>query len=208
MTNKFRVTNKKDGSVTYHVEGNEQFVENMSVKVLDKISNYPIMHFETKKRDDYLTDKQKNNDTNFVKTNISKLSKHENKSTDNNRKYVKELVKPSGEVVHQESDDVTIGDAFKSDLENFSKELEQPQDTSFYHTGVKDKDGVKHYRCRYKCQYCDNVGNHYIPTLVDNVQCHNCDKDLPVESVESITGEEKDLNANWYVAGSYVPRVN
>ena len=177
MTNKFRVTNKKDGTVTYHVEGEATFIKSIAPHILKLLKpdeqQYKAMQIP-----------KSFNPTKLDQANTQKVE-------DKERKYVRELVKPNGEVVHQESDDVTIG-----------------EDTSFYHTGVKDKDGVKHYRCRYKCQYCDNVGNHYIPSLIDNVQCHNCDKDLPVESVESITGEEKDLNANWYVAGSYVPRVN
>ncbi|MGW7919219.1 hypothetical protein ACWEXK_12415 [Staphylococcus xylosus] len=194
MTNKFRVTNKKDGTVTYHVEGEATFIKSIAPHILKLLKPDEQQHKAMQIPKSF-------NPTKLDQANTQKVE-------DKERKYVRELVKPNGEVVHQESDDVTIGDAFRGDLEKFSKELQQPQDTSFYHTGVKDKDGVKHYRCRYKCQYCDNVGNHYIPSLIDNVQCHNCDKDLPVESVESITGEEKDLNANWYVAGSYVPRVN
>ena len=41
------------------------------------------------------------------------------------------------------------------------------------------------------CHSCSNVGNHYIPHLIDNVQCHNCSADLSVKSVADMTGYKK-----------------
>jgi len=35
MTNKFRITKKKDGTVSYHMEGSSDFINSISDKILN-----------------------------------------------------------------------------------------------------------------------------------------------------------------------------
>ncbi|MCA0754855.1 hypothetical protein KP806_07315 [Paenibacillus sp. N4] len=46
----------------------------------------------------------------------------------------------------------------------------------WYDSGIKDKDGVPHYRLRYWCQNdkCRNQGNQYVKLEDIEVECHNC----------------------------------
>ncbi|WP_160045689.1 hypothetical protein [Paenibacillus sp. USDA918EY] len=51
-----------------------------------------------------------------------------------------------------------------------------------FKTGVKYKEGVPHYRCRYWCKNpdCKNKGNQYIAENETSVECHNCGQKLKV----------------------------
>jgi hypothetical protein len=85
---------------------------------------------------------------------------------------------------------------------------EEPKDgTPTHHkTGYKVKDGVKHYKCRYRCTKCGNAGNHYIPDGVKQVDCHECQTTLDVKKATPGTqGIQPDKFLNWFVAGSQLP---
>jgi hypothetical protein len=60
----------------------------------------------------------------------------------------------------------------------------QPTDSvpDHYKTGIKYKEGVPHYRCRYWCKNpdCKHKGNHYITEDETKVSCHECGEELKV----------------------------
>ncbi|MCY8890410.1 hypothetical protein P8918_12600 [Bacillus spizizenii] len=75
-----------------------------------------------------------------------------------------------------------------------------------YKTGYKIKDGVKHYKCRYRCTKCRNAGNHYIPEGVEQVDCHECQTSLMVKkATPGAQGIQPDKFMNWFVAGNQLP---
>lgn len=108
-------------------------------------------------------------------------------------------------IVHKESDGFTIAD--KIDLESLGIKKHHPQPPEYFQTGVKDKDGIPHYRCRYMCTSCGTISNHYIPEGANSVNCHECNEEMEVLSVKEETGHETDKFANWYVAGHFQPRI-
>lgn len=197
MTNKFRITKKKDGTVSYHMEGSSDFINGISDKILNskKASKTDLMKSYTPSQ------QHKPTDHHILNMPVTIKPKPPKKQIP--------LVKPEGETVYSESEPNTMAEALKKlDIKKENDDRpEQPEDTSYYYTGIKEKDGKKLYRCRYMCHSCSNVGNHYIPHLIDNVKCHNCSADLSVRSVADMTGYKKDLNANWYVAGQYLPKT-
>lgn len=73
-------------------------------------------------------------------------------------------------------------------------------------TGIKYKNGVAHYRCRYWCKnhVCRNKGNHYILPETETVKCHNCESELEVR--EAILGGtlQKDDWGNFFIADHLV----
>ncbi|MFL0365364.1 hypothetical protein ACH0BF_20360 [Pseudobacillus sp. 179-B 2D1 NHS] len=89
------------------------------------------------------------------------------------------------------------------------KPLEKSTDTSMeepehWRTGIKiDEDGTKRYKCRYWCS-CGNKGNHYVPLDAEYTYCHECDKDIPVETAtfeidkDGIPG--RDEYGNFFIA--------
>ncbi|MFF1538348.1 hypothetical protein [[Kitasatospora] papulosa] len=100
-----------------------------------------------------------------------------------------------------------LAEAYKNmdsgSLEVISKSTEtneQPEDYKV--TGIKFKEGVAHYRCRYWCKNpeCRNKGNHYILPDTHTVDCHNCGTELEVR--EAIHGEpmSRDSWGNFFIA--------
>lgn len=100
-----------------------------------------------------------------------------------------------------------LAEAYKNidpgDIEAISKAAEtneQPEDYKV--TGIKQKDGMAHYRCRYWCKNpeCRNKGNHYILPDTKTVDCHNCGTELEVR--EAVHGEpmNRDSWGNFFIA--------
>ena len=132
------------------------------------------------------------------------------KSTNEQQNKRTEYVKPEGEVVHNESDGFTISDsgifdkaALKAVVEKKDSDEVTP---SFYKTGIKETARGKKYRASYLCPECGDLGKHYIPDWVEDINCYNCDFRMKVKSVESIMGQNKDAFNNWYVAGKFLPK--
>lgn len=69
-------------------------------------------------------------------------------------------------------------------------------------TGIKYKDGVAHYKCRYWCKNheCRNKGNLYIVPGTKTVDCHNCGREHEVR--EAVHGEplQQDTWGNFFIA--------
>jgi hypothetical protein len=70
-----------------------------------------------------------------------------------------------------------------------------------YNTGIKYKNGVPHYRCRYWCKNpdCRNKGNHYITEGETKVSCHECGEELKVRPAAE--GKlQRDEWGNFFIA--------
>lgn len=103
---------------------------------------------------------------------------------------------------HKESEGFTIAD--KVDLSKLK--IEQQEEPDFWKTGIKEKNGEPHYRCRYLCPSCGTVSNHYILKDTDTVNCHECDEEMEVVPMDTAIGKETDSHGNWYIAGHYQVR--
>src|SRR5699024_12601331 len=64
-------------------------------------------------------------------------------------------------------------------LKMFYEYLGRHNDKSHYHTGVKESDGIKKYKCRYFCE-CGNERNQYIELGTEEINCHSCDSIIDV----------------------------
>lgn len=89
-------------------------------------------------------------------------------------------------------------------ISNATETNEQLEDWKL--TGIKHKNGVPHFRCRYWCKNpeCRNKGNHYILPETETVKCHNCESELEVR--EAILGEtlQRDAWGNFFIADHLV----
>lgn len=200
MTNKLRVIRKQDGTETFHFEGTQEFIESMAAQLL-------------KEKTQAIGKPKEETPLNVTvnKQLTSEKKTQEKVQPKTQQKLIRPLVNAAGEKQNDEEGQ-SMADIFKEYIEKETKQEEktpeQPVDTSYFHTGVKEKEGTKTYRCRYRCHKCGTVSNHYIPHLVDHVSCHTCNADLEVKSVKEMTGYKKDLKANWYVAGTFLPMIN
>jgi hypothetical protein len=79
----------------------------------------------------------------------------------------------------------------------------QPTDSvpDHYKTGIKYKDGVPHYRCRYWCKNpdCKHKGNHYITEDETKVSCHECGEELKVRPAAESKLQRDDWG-NFFIA--------
>lgn len=78
---------------------------------------------------------------------------------------------------------------------------------------VGEEDGVKRYRCHYKCPKCKSEGNRYITSEFDTpkVDCHQCGHKMDVFPVTDKNDNYKNIKDdfdNWYVAGDMRPCIN
>lgn len=71
-----------------------------------------------------------------------------------------------------------------------------------YKTGIKYKEGVPHYRCRYYCKNprCGIRSQHYIRKDIVSIRCHGCGTGLTVR--EAVPGKplERDEWGNFFIA--------
>lgn len=80
----------------------------------------------------------------------------------------------------------------------------------WYHTGIKLKDGVPHYRTRYWCQNdaCLKQSNQYIPLDTETVECHDCGTEMKVRPaigiVQSDGIPERDRFGNFFRADTQI----
>ena len=72
---------------------------------------------------------------------------------------------------------------------------------AYWDTGIKDKDGVNHYKCHYWCE-CGHKGKRYIALEAEFVACHECGYHLDVEPVGK--PGKRDRFGNYFVARSAV----
>ncbi|WP_010278857.1 hypothetical protein [Paenibacillus senegalensis] len=82
-----------------------------------------------------------------------------------------------------------MAEAMQEAVEKVANEEPKPD---WYETGIKYKNGVPHYRCKYWCknENCKNKGNHYIPLDAETINCHNCGQSLKVRLA---TGNFQDV---------------
>ncbi|RGL38984.1 hypothetical protein DXC69_02900 [Paenibacillus polymyxa] len=85
-----------------------------------------------------------------------------------------------------------------------SNEIERESSSlpEWYKTGIKYKDGVPLYRCRYYCQNpeCRDKGKHYIKEDVTEVSCRNCGEQLGVRPAGTNYPLERDEWGNFFIA--------
>lgn len=142
----------------------------------------------------------------------------DNHKSDDRQLKRTEYVRDEGEVVHSESNGFTIGDfdLLKAQYESAAPEPEPEAPAAeemhtdkvpdFYKTGIKETARGKKYRTSYLCPECGDIGKHYVPDWVEEVNCYNCEFRMKIQSVESIMGQSKDAFNNWYVAGKFLPK--
>ncbi|WP_110933766.1 hypothetical protein [Paenibacillus bouchesdurhonensis] len=95
-----------------------------------------------------------------------------------------------------------IAELVSKAVESGPKTIPEPE---HYKTGIKYKDGVPHYRCRYWCKNpdCKNKGNHYIPEEERVVTCHVCGEELKVRMATD--GKlQQDGWGNFFIADELV----
>lgn len=107
-----------------------------------------------------------------------------------------EIVKPA--LINSErSLSVTLGENLAALNEKLSAAVEtvkpavQKEQKDWWVTGIKYKDGVPHYRCRYYCSCKGKGSNDYIRLDAPEVTCHHCGQKL---AVRLATGEYEDLD--------------
>lgn len=90
---------------------------------------------------------------------------------------------------------------------NFVDESVEEKPKDFYSTGIKIRNGVKNYKCRYKCtkSTCHTESNHYIPDGVKEVHCHECNTKLQVRKATPDDEITADPFGNFFVAGAREP---
>lgn len=140
----------------------------------------------------------------------SEVSDIPEKQTNSEQQKHTKYVRPESETIYSESDGFTISDSGvfdKAALQAVVGKKESKESTpSFYKTGIKETPRGKKYRTSYLCPECGDLGKHYVPDWVDDINCYNCDFRMKIKSVESIMGENKDAFNNWYVAGKFLPK--
>jgi hypothetical protein len=80
-------------------------------------------------------------------------------------------------------------------------------DPDYFKTGIKVKEGVKHYKTRYYCKnrQCGHKGNHYLPEGTEFTYCHQCEEKLLVREASEDGFPNRDEWGNFYVADIPVP---
>ncbi|NMH68589.1 hypothetical protein HF072_07320 [Bacillus sp. RO3] len=80
-------------------------------------------------------------------------------------------------------------------------------DPEYFKTGIKVKEGVKHYKTRYFCKNrkCGHKGNHYLPEGTEFTYCHQCEEKLLVREAAENGFPNRDEWGNFYVADRAVP---
>lgn len=92
----------------------------------------------------------------------------------------------------------------KDELEATYKEKNDNNVPEFVRTGIKiDPDGVKRYRCHYKCTACWNRGNHFIFVNSTSTWCHRCQHELVVQPAHPEGFPNKDSFGNFFSAGEF-----
>lgn len=93
--------------------------------------------------------------------------------------------------------------------EEIKKAILNKDDTNnddYYVTGIKIKNGIKHYRLHYECPACNYKANHVVPLIAKSVHCHSCNKEMKVKFANpESTGDNliPDTKGNWLRAGVY-----
>ncbi|MFJ5716552.1 hypothetical protein [Neobacillus sp. NPDC093127] len=75
------------------------------------------------------------------------------------------------------------------------------QDTSFWETGIKLKEGIKCYRTRYDCPHCGNKGKRYLPFEEEIIACHSCESELKKRPAADSGFPDRDSFGNYFIAG-------
>lgn len=71
-------------------------------------------------------------------------------------------------------------------------------------TGIKDKGGIDHYKCRYWCE-CGNKGKRYIPLGKEFLECHECGYHIDVRLASKVGSDGipiRDMFGSFYIADS------
>jgi hypothetical protein len=118
---------------------------------------------------------------------------HEDGNVEGDKKHSKKLPKPNSErTLNQSLADKFAG--FKAEVS-----VDEPD---HYKTGIKEKDGVKHYKTRYFCKNseCGHKGNHYLPEGSESTYCRECNDRLKIREASEEGFPNRDAWGNFYIA--------
>ena len=139
------------------------------------------------------------NDKSFLGDALKKVSeeltgeKQEDDTAENKQSHSKKLPKLNSERTLSQS----LADKFDGiKTEDLSDEPDH------YKTGIKVKDGVKHYKTRYFCKnsQCGHQGNHYLPEGTEDTYCRECNGRLKVREASGEGFPNRDAWGNFYIA--------
>ncbi|WP_051758210.1 hypothetical protein [Rossellomorea vietnamensis] len=123
-----------------------------------------------------------------------------------------EKVKPASKKLPMLNHDRTLShsmaDSFKKiGLAIKNTPSEDSDDPDYFKTGIKVKEGVKHYKTRYFCKNrkCGHKGNHYLPEGTELTYCHQCEEKLLVREAAENGFPNRDEWGNFYIADRPVP---
>lgn len=94
-------------------------------------------------------------------------------------------------------------------LNGISKSTETNEEVEDYKvTGIKYKDGVAHYKCRYWCKNpeCRGKGNHYILPDEKTVDCYDCGSVHEVREAVFADPLKRDDWGNYFIADHLTPK--
>lgn len=92
------------------------------------------------------------------------------------------------------------------EIKNAILNKDDDNNDDYYVTGIKIKNGIKHYKLRYECPACNYKANHVVPLTAISVHCHSCNKEMKVKFANPESVEDNlipDTKGNWLRAGLY-----
>lgn len=120
--------------------------------------------------------------------------------------------KPASKKLPMLNHDRTLSHSMADSLKNIGLAVKNAynvdsDDPEYFKTGIKDKEGVKHYKTRYFCKNrkCGHKGNHYLPEGTEFTYCHQCEEKLLVREASKDGFPNRDEWGNFYVADRPVP---
>lgn len=139
------------------------------------------------------------------KNKVDKQKQQEDQKPKRKRAY--KLKGSEQDYAYKESDGFNIGEMLNAYTVEKDEEVISQNDDKY--TGIKvTDDGEEKYQCRYVCPNCEHKGKRFVFEHSNFVYCHECNQKMPIRSVKSLTGKEKDIFNNYYAAGLYQPIMN
>lgn len=67
-------------------------------------------------------------------------------------------------------------------------------DPAFYHTGIKGKMGIPHYKAIYECKRCGKRSKRYVAFEETKIACHDCKSELEISPVKGFPEPDQELS--------------
>lgn len=182
---------EKDGVKKYQIQGNDEYVMRKCEEIIISLEN-------KNENEDVVLTFINNQTKGKVEHNLEKLNKEINKHIlDVDNRLNK----------NDSSSEKIIDNKGSRKLTKLLGSQGLASDDNRY-TGIKeDKDGKTRYQLRYVCPKCEEKGKHFIPQNTPAVNCHKCNEEMKVKSVEDDYHIQKDVFNNFYYAGLYKPKL-